>query len=124
VFLPETEPVTAAAVKKLPYVGSELDDDENERLDGIVAAVNSFLRDLPVSDRVRVDTTQEDANLLSWPPRIVEGGLMLAGRLWRRKDTPGGVSVLGDQGAVYVRRNDPDVALLLELGEHGIPAAG
>jgi hypothetical protein len=124
VFLPEVEPVTSADVKKLPYVGNELDADESERLDGIVAAVNSFLRDLPASDRVRVDTTQEDANLLTWPSRIVEGGLMLAGRLWKRKDTPGGVAVLGDQGPVYVRRNDPDVALLLELGEHGKPAAG
>lgn len=123
-FLPETEPVTIADVKALPYVGSDLDADESERLAGIVAAVNSFLRDLPVSDRVRVDTTQDAANLLEWPARIVEGGLMLAGRLWRRKDTPGGVAVMGDNGPVYVRRNDPDVALLLELGEHGKPVAG
>lgn len=122
-YLPETEPVTADAVKRLSYVGADLDADETERLNGIIAAVNALVRDLPVSDRVRSDT-QEEAAAATWPARVVEGGVMLAGRLWRRKDTPGGVAVLGDAGPVYVRRNDPDVALLLELGDHGAPAVG
>lgn len=119
--LPAIEPITREAVQELSYVGSNLDAGELARLDGIVAAVNGFVRDLPIADRVNLDT-QDAADDAGWPYQVVEGALMLAGRLWRRKDTPGGVAVLGDGGPVYVRRNDPDVALLLQLGEHGAPA--
>lgn len=122
--LPETGPIDEDDVKALSYVKVPTGDTEaEERLARIVAAVNSLIRDLPISDRVQRDT-QEQADLDGWPDRIIEAGIMLAGRLWRRKDTPGGVAVMGDAGPVYVRRNDPDVALLLELGEHGKPAVG
>lgn len=112
--LPETEPVDVVAVKALSYVGNTLTPDDEERLSRIVAAVNGSIRELPVSDRAD--------GALTWPARIVEGGVMLAGRLFRRKDTPAGVSVMGDGVAVYVRRNDPDIAFLLELDDHSKPA--
>jgi hypothetical protein len=47
---------------------------------------------------------------------------MLGARLWRRKSTPGGVEVFGDGGMAYVRRTDPDVAMLLQLGDWAKPA--
>lgn len=121
--LPAIDPVTTDDVKDLPYVGSDLDEAETKRLERIVAAVNEFVRDLPIAGKARRDT-QEDADVDGWPQRIIEGGTMLAGRLWRRKDTPGGVAVLGDGGVAYVRRNDPDIALLLQIGEHGKPRVG
>lgn len=121
--LPATGPIDADDVKALPYVGADLDPVELDRLDNIVAAVNDFVRGLPIAGKARRDT-QEAADAAPWPARITEGATMLAGRLWRRRDTPGGVAVLGDAGPVYVRRNDPDVALLLQLGEHGKPAVG
>jgi hypothetical protein len=122
VFLPETGPITDETIPGVPAV-EELDAAEIERLARILDAVNGFVRDLPVSDRARRDT-QEAANLDGWPDRIVEGAIMLAARLWRRKDTPGGVVPMSDGGVAYIRRSDPDASMLLELGEHGKPAAG
>jgi hypothetical protein len=120
--LPATGPVTDETLPGVPAT-EDLDADELERRDRIVGAVNEFLRGLPIAGKAQADT-QEAADLAGWPDRIIEGGVMLIARLWRRKDTPGGVAVLGDQGPVYVRRNDPDVALLLEIGEHGKPRVG
>ena len=120
--LPAIGPLTD---QKIPGVPDGLDADEADRLARIVGAVNGFVRGLPIAGRAYAATdTQEAADALVWPDRIVEGAVMLAARLWRRKDTPGGVSTLGDGGVVYVRRNDPDVALLLEIGEHGKPGVG
>jgi hypothetical protein len=120
--LPAAEPVDIADVQAIPSIGNDLDAGGSARLVRIVAAVNAFIRTIPAADRVNADT-QEEADLLTWPGHIVEGGVMLAARLWRRKDTPAGV-VSSPTGPVYVRRNDPDIALLLELGEHGRPAVG
>ena len=120
--LPATGPLTDQDV---PGVPDGLTAAEVDRLARIVGAVNGFVRGLPIAGRAYAATdTQEAADALVWPDRIVEGAVMLAARLWRRKDTPGGVSTLGDGGVVYVRRNDPDVALLLEIGEHGKPGVG
>lgn len=122
-FLPATGPIDVDDVLALSYVGPDLTSADEERLDDIVAAVNDFVRGLRIAGKAQ-RATQEEADAAPWPARITEGATMLAGRLWRRKDTPGGVAVLGDGGPVYVRRNDPDVALLLQLGEHGKPAVG
>lgn len=111
--LPISEPATLPVVKL--YLGIE-DERDDDRLARIVSAVDSFVRDLPIA--ARADGATE------WPARIVEGSTMLAGRLWRRKDSPAGIAAVNDLGPVYVQRNDPDVALLLELGDHSKPAVG
>jgi hypothetical protein len=49
---------------------------------------------------------------------------MLAGRLWRRRNSPAGVESFAGDAAVYVSRNDPDVAQLLGLGAYTPPAVG
>ena len=44
------------------------------------------------------------------------GLVMLTARLVRRRNSPGGIEGFGaDGGSAYVRRNDPDVAMLLGL---------
>lgn len=121
-FLPATGPVTKEQLEALPSIGGGQTGEEAARLVRIVAAVNSFIRDLPIAGRAARDT-QEAANLDGWPARVVEGGVLLGAALWRRKDTPAGV-VASPTGPIYVRRNDPDVALLLELGDHGKPRIG
>lgn len=59
----------------------------------------------------------------TWPPDVVLGATMLAGRLWRRRFSPAGVEAFGE-GTAYVRRNDPDVALLLQIGASTPPRVG
>lgn len=59
-----------------------------------------------------------------WPADFTQGTTMLAGRMWRRRNSPGGLETMGDMGPVYVRRSDPDVAMLLGLGEYTPPRVG
>ena len=60
----------------------------------------------------------------TWPPGVALGAKMLAARLHKRRGSADGLAAFGDMGAVYVSRNDPDVALLLELGAYAKPAVG
>jgi hypothetical protein len=79
----------------------------------VVAAVNDL-----------VDWLEPPAEGGSWRPRYVLGATMLAGRLWRRRNSPAGVESFAGDAAVYVQRNDPDVAMLLELGAYTRPGVG
>lgn len=77
-------------------------------------AANAFAR-----GTVKASTVEGE-----WPDDVVLGATMLAARLWRRRDTPQGVATFGDNAALYVQRNDPDVAMLLGLGDYGKPLVG
>lgn len=111
-----TGPATLAGVKlQLGFT----DDTDDERLDSIVDAVNVVVRALPVTSGV--DLT---ADPIVWPATVVLGANMLAARLFRRKDSPSGVVDFGANGPVYVQRNDPDIALLLQLGDYAKPGVG
>lgn len=93
----------------------------DDRLDAYVAtvsdAVNAKVRGLPVAQLDGPDPEE-------WTADVVLGANMLGARLVRRRNSPAGVEAFADQGAVYVQRNDPDVAFLLELGSYAPPAVG
>ncbi|WP_330182820.1 phage head-tail connector protein [Nocardia sp. NBC_01503] len=59
-----------------------------------------------------------------WPDRLVQGAVMLAARIYRRRNSPSGVESFGELGPIYVQRNDPDIAHLLGLGAYARPAVG
>jgi hypothetical protein len=89
---------------------------EFQDLDVTVAAVNSVVRGLPIAQLSDPDTVED------WPARVLLGSTMLVKRFWRRRDTPGGVALISDDGAVLAfARSDPDVALMLELGAYEKP---
>lgn len=111
--LPESGPATADLVKTYLHIADAGDDAEIAQ---VVDAVNAKVRTFAVADRAR--------GLEAWPADIVRGATMLAGRLHKRQGSPDGLAAFGDMGAVYVSRNDPDVAMLLELGAHRRPAVG
>ena len=47
------------------------------------------------------------------------------GRLYRRRNSPAGVESFSDiGGAVYVQRNDPDIAMMLGIGTYARPVIG
>jgi hypothetical protein len=60
----------------------------------------------------------------AWGSDYVVGAVMLAGRIYTRRNSPAGVATFGTEGAVYVQRNDPDVAMLLGLGPYSPLAVG
>lgn len=110
-----TDPVTTRdAVKDWLRLTTSNDDAD---LDDIVAAVDEFVRGLTSVERIEPDLTAESA----WPNRYSLGARMLAGRLYRRKNSPEGVATFIGEGVAYVRRVDPDVGQMLRLN---LPAAG
>lgn len=111
--LPKSGPATLDGVKAYLKINDANDDAQ---LAAVVAAVNDKVRGFAVSDRVR--------GLEEWPASIVLGANMLGGRLHKRRGSPDGLHTFSDMGAVYVSRNDPDVAMLLELGSYQRPAVG
>jgi hypothetical protein len=113
--LPSGGPATPGGVQAHPGVG-QLGDDDQQAIQLYVDATNEWVRGLPIADTAR--------GAESWPFRIQLGATMLTARLWRRRDTVGGVEVFGDGGIAYVRRTDPDIADLLELGESTRPSVG
>lgn len=107
---PDVEPVALPAVK----VYLSLDDaGDDTRLAPVVAAVNLFIRRTEKAIRFGRLDPRPDPDV--WPADLVHGGVMLAARLHRRRNSTTGVEAFAVQGPVYVRRNDPDIALLLDL---------
>lgn len=111
--LPGGGPATPAGLKQRLALTDGADDTF---IDAVVAAVNVKVRRWPVSAHA--------VGLDAWPADIVEGATMLAARLYRRRNSASGVEAFGAEGILYVRRNDPDIAMLLELGEYTPPAVG
>lgn len=111
--LPDGGPATVAGARE---AGAPSAEPHTARLTKIVAAVNEQVRTWRVA---RLADGKE-----AWPESVQLGANMLVVRLFRRKDTPGGVEAMGEFGIAYVRRLDPDVAELLELGEWSKPSVG
>lgn len=118
--LPATGPTSREMITA--HLAGGVPAADTERLDRIAAAVNSWVRRLPVCEAV------DAASPAEWrvveDSHIVEGATMLGARLYRRKNTPDGVASITADGVAYVRRSDPDIALLLDLGEYAPPSVG
>lgn len=115
--LPVVGPTSAELVKAHLDITDNRDDAPIGRA---VAAVNAKVRTWPVvapADGAEDWSAPELAH-------IVEGATLLAARLFRRRNSPDGVAQFATDGPVYVSRNDPDVAMLLGLGQHQRPAVG
>lgn len=116
--LPAGEPTTLELTKA--WMKMEADDVvDDDVITACVDAVNVLVRGLPVAQALDTDPAPE-----TWPASIRLGARMLAARYARRRNTPGGVEVAGQFGVAYVRRVDPDVAQLLQLGDYAAPGVG
>ncbi len=54
---------------------------------------------------------------------VYQAGVMLAARLVRRRNSPGGVETFGES-VTYVSRNDPEIARALHTGPYALPGVG
>lgn len=105
-------PATLDAVRRHLRVTTTADDD---LIQDAVDAANAWISTLPGPQQINED----------WFPNLVQGGVMLAARLFRRRNSPAGVEAFSDLGgAVYVQRNDPDIAMMLGLGPYARPRTG
>lgn len=84
-------------------------------------------------DQRAVETVEAVVSLVpTWKARPADGwaahhrlgATMLAARLERRKDSPGGMVDFAEGGAGYVSGNWPDVAMLLGLGSYAVGRVG
>lgn len=112
---PGEGPTTLPRVKARLRIPDEDTRDDDELLE-LVGAVNAQVRAWPVSAAA--------VGLETWPDHIAAGARMLVCRLYRRRNSPAGVEAFGEAGAVYVMRQDPDIAMLLKLGPWQRPAVG
>lgn len=88
----------------------------------ICAAVVSFIDSLP--DVPRSAPPADLGTLGDWAPQTELAALMLAGRLYRRRNSPAGIEAFTDTGAAYVSRTDPDVARMLRIDGYARPQVG
>jgi hypothetical protein len=82
----------------------------------VVAMVNAYVAGLPVV----ANTADPD----TWSDAVTLGATMLAGRYYRRRNSPNGVEAITETGAQYVARYDSDISRLLQLDSYARPAIG
>lgn len=75
-------------------------------------------------DQYTTDPDDPDAGRTYTPDaEVYQAAVMLAGRLYRRRNSPGGVETFADSIA-YVSRWDPDIQRALHQGSWGWPGVG
>lgn len=74
----------------------------------------------PIVTRYRPDIGTDKDNV---PDDIYQGAVMLAARLFRRRNSPAGIETMGES-ATYVASHDPDLDQFLRRGRYRMPAVG
>jgi hypothetical protein len=100
------------------------DDTDDAAIDLVTAAVNSVIRTGKAAEDAALPAAPTEEEPGEWPARISYGATLLGARWFRRKNSPAGVEAFGELGALYVMRNDPDIAQLLRLGAFAVPGVG
>lgn len=108
------QPAEGPATAELVAAQLSLTTEPDALVTQAVNAANAWVRQQRVAD---IDAE-------AWPGDVELGTVMLAARLYRRRNSPDGVQAMTDAGAAYVARNDPDIAMLLQVGAYARPAVG
>jgi len=96
---------------------------ERHRL-ATAAYVERARRDLVVPAVYDVDGVTVLTPATFTPPAdVVDGALLMVGRLVAREGSPQGLASFGEFGPAAVIRSDPDVERLLGVGRYGRPVA-
>lgn len=106
-------------------------DDVKRQLsiDGIDTADDVLIQDCidaaePEVCRARPDSFDNDAGITPADyPDAYRGGVMLAARTVRRRNSPGGIESFGDS-VTYVAMYDPDMDRFLRRGKYRMPGVG
>jgi hypothetical protein len=104
--------ITTADVKAWLRLDDTTDD---ALLDEVTGATNAWV--------AQTAYVRELGDVAAWPDDVHLGAVMLAARLYRRRNTPSGVEPFTD-GAVYLPRRDADVDMLLHQGYYAPPRVG
>lgn len=110
--------ITVAEVKEWLHLAED-DTSDDPILAGVVSATNRWVAATAYVQELDPVTWPYPM----WPADVQQAGVMLAARLYRRRNTPGGIESMADT-AVYVPRRDSDVDRLLHMGAWAPPRAG
>lgn len=95
----------------------EVDPEVAEAVDAVVSLVPTWL-----DPRGDLDPA---TGRRAWAKHQQYGGKLLAARLYRLRDTPGGgMAEFGVDSAGYVQSNWQDIAMLLDLGKYAVGRPG
>lgn len=108
--MPATPDSVAAWLKLTPSSA------DTALLEDVCAAVNEWVGRLDWISR-------HNDSAGAWPVSAEHGAVMLAARMYRRRNTPGGVESFTD-AVIYVPRRDGDVDQLLRIGAYQMPGVG
>jgi len=89
--------------------------DDIQALELVTAAVISYVESLPNIDL--------DPSGFYWAATTKLGAVMLAARMYQRRNSPGGVTAVGEV-TTYVSRYDSDIARLLNIESFTKPMVG
>ncbi len=89
--------------------------EDLKNLELVVLAVIKYVESLPNIDL--------DPSGFYWAANTELGAIMLAARMYQRRNSPGGVTAVGDT-TTYVSRYDSDIARLLNLDSFMKPMVG
>lgn len=117
---PANGPATPELVKAHLGITDNADD---AAISGVVGAVNAKVQTFPVAAIADTDPAPGDWSDPAFA-HIVQGAVLLAARLFRRRNSPDGVTAIDSASPAYIARTDPDVALLLQIGDNVAPAVG
>lgn len=84
----------------------------------VVDATNALVTALPDKNTVTVYGVEQ------WAADTQLGAVMLAARLYTRRNSPNGIEAMSDGGATYVSRYDSDIARMLKIDQHALPRVG
>jgi hypothetical protein len=113
-------PTEITAQDVAAQMGIDLPDPQTydrRHLDQITAAVNVMVPG--TVPRVRELLPAEH-----WPADVLSAALIMAARLFARRNSPTGVAAYTDAGPSYVARWDPDLERLLLIGSWARPQVG
>lgn len=91
-------------------------------VDRAVSAANAYVAGLPVV--VDLGFEIDGVTPEPWTDDINLGAVMLASRLYRRRNSAGGVEAITESGAQYVARYDSDISRLLKIDGYQKPQVG
>lgn len=105
----------AVATAAIRWLGAPAGSPDATEVPAVASAVVRWAVELdlaPDPDAPDIDDWWNDTSTTA----AFLGLVMLTARLVRRRNSPGGIEGFGaDGGASYVRKNDPDVAMMLGL---------
>lgn len=109
-------PTSTDAVKTYLGLGVARPVDEDALQAAVDAANAAVLAYRP--DITDTDPYGHRSGGAEWPPNVEQAATMWAARLYGRRGSVQGVAAFQDVGVSLLPRMDPDVRVLLQLGEY------